>query len=142
VGVLSYTPDSDLSDVKYYWRVRAYNNASPTAQAGPWSAVRNLTIDTLAPAMPVLKTPFDKSVSTVTPSYGWAAPVSAMAYEFRYDTHADCDSPDYTSPLLSTISHKPVSQPYGVFYWCVRARDAAGNWSSWSVPYKLIITPF
>ncbi len=139
VGVLNYTPDSDLSEGKHYWRVRAINGMSV---AGPWSAARYFTVDTTTPAVPGLSLPLNNSVVTSVPTYSWAAPTGANRYMLSYDTHADCASPDYTSVELTLNSHKPVSQPYGTFYWCVKARDAAGNWSAWSVPNKLIITPF
>jgi hypothetical protein len=139
VGVLNYTPDSDLSEGKHYWRVRVINGMSV---AGPWSAARYFTVDTTPPAVPGLSLPLYNSVVTSVPTYSWAAPTGANRYMLSYDTHADCASPDYTSVELTLNSHKPVSQPYGTFYWCVKARDAAGNWSAWSVPNKLIITPF
>jgi predicted phage tail protein len=139
VGVLSYTPDSDLAEGKHYWRVRAVNSMQVS---GPWSAASNITVDTNPPAAPILKQPFDNSVLTSVPTYSWVASIGANRYVMGYDTHSDCASPDYTSVELSLNNHKPVSQPYGTFYWCVRAKDAAGNWSAWSVPNKLIITPF
>ncbi len=136
-GVIAYTATT-LLDGKYYWRVRAINSLS----AGPWSAARNFTVDTTPPLAPTLKTPLDKSVSTVIPTYAWNSTLGANRYQFRYDTHSDCASPVFESGELTLTSYKPVGQSYGTYFWCVSARDAAGNWSAWSVPNKLILTPF
>ncbi len=138
-GVLTYTPDTDLPDGKLYWRVKAINSS---LIEGPWSLTRSFMIDTNPPAIPVLKLPLHLSVVTVIPVYSWGSSLGANAYQFQLDTHADCLSPVYTSPVLLTTSHKPVSQSFGVFYWCGRAKDAAGNWSPWSLSRKLTITPF
>ena len=43
-----------LGQGKYYWRVRAINSKSV---AGPWSAVRYFTVDTIAPAVPGMLIP-------------------------------------------------------------------------------------
>jgi len=118
--------------------VQAINiNSTP----GAWSAARNFTIDILPPPVPVLKSPFDFTVVTAIPTYSWAASAGANAYQFQYDGSPSFTSPDYESSVLTVTTHKPISQSFGVFYWRVRARDAAGNWSLWSTPRKLIITP-
>jgi hypothetical protein len=109
---------------------------------GGWSAVRVLTVDTAAPGVPALVSPINYSVLTVAPTYKWNASTGANAYLMQFDFHADhCSSPtaDYVSPMLSTTSNKPVTQAKGVYYWCVKARDAAGNWSAFSAPFKLMI---
>ncbi len=136
-GTLTYTATT-LLDGKYYWRVKAVNSLS----SGPWSTARSFTVDTTPPPVPILKTPLDKSVSTIVPTYTWNASLGATRYKFRYDTHADCASPNYESAELTLTTFKPATQPFGTFYWCVSAKDAAGNWSAWSVPNKLILTPF
>jgi hypothetical protein len=123
----------------HYWRVRGVNSLGI---AGAWSGARVLTVDTIAPNVPTLVDPINYSVLTVAPTYKWNASTGANAYLMQFDFHADhCSSPsaDYVSPMLSTTSHKPVTQMKGLYYWCVKARDAAGNWSSFTVPFKLLI---
>ena len=52
-------------------------------------------------------------------------------------------SPNYTSAVLTTLTHKPPTMPLGTFYWHVRSRDAAGNppIGNWSAPRMITITP-
>ncbi|MCJ7531583.1 MAG: hypothetical protein MUO64_11210 [Anaerolineales bacterium] len=39
----------------------------------------------------------------------------------------------YTSSTLTTTSHTPPTMTAGIYYWQVRARDAAGNWSAYNM---------
>jgi len=137
VGALNYTQDVDLVDGKHYWRVRGINGA---AVPGPWSAARNLTIDTLAPAAPVLKLPVDLAVVVGIPTYSWNASVGANAYRFGFDA-ASCSDPANKSAWMSGTSFKPAVQGTGVWKWCVQARDAAGNESAWSVARNVTVNP-
>jgi len=58
---------------------------------------------------------------------------------FRYDNNADFSSPVYTSTTLTTTSHTLPAMTAGVYYWQVRARDAAGSRSALSTARKIII---
>jgi hypothetical protein len=135
VGVTNYTP-AHLVDGVHYWRVRSVNGYGI---GGAWSAVRVMTVDTVAPGVPVAVSPANYSVVVIVPTYSWLPSATANAYQFQYDRDSDCATPDYVSPLLGTTSHKPTSQPKGLFYWCVKARDAAGNWSAFSSPFRMLI---
>ena len=44
--------ETELSDGKYYWKVRAKNDLDVS---GAWSSVRSFTVDTVDPLPPVLK---------------------------------------------------------------------------------------
>ncbi len=139
ISDLSYTPATPLPDGKYYWRVRAANSVPVFSY---WSAVRSLTIDTTPPNAPVLNLPAANASVIGTPTFSWKAPAGANAYMFQYDNDPGFDSPEYTSPVLTTLTHKPPAMPLGTFYWRVRSRDAAGNWSeSWSSARMISIIP-
>ena len=77
-----------------------------------------------------------------TPAFSWLAAAGANAYQFEYDDDPGFGSPNYTSAVLTTLTHKPPTIQLGSFYWHVRSRDAAGNWIvGWSAPRMITITP-
>jgi hypothetical protein len=141
ITALSHVIDS-LPDGKYYWHVRArnVNNA-----AGAWSAYRYFTIDTTAPAAPVLSKPLNGSQSIGTPTFTWLASTTAKYYQVQYDDVEDgTDTYDYLSPAnITVLTHKPTSTPPLMVptYWYVRAQDLAGNWSAWSAPFTITVVP-
>ena len=126
-----------LPDGKYYWRVRGINHFGVT---GSWSAARTITIDTIPPAVPALYLPADLSSSRGTPQYSWNASSGALYYQLR--TLTTPGDVIYTSPELATRTLRPPDQPLGTQLWDVRARDLAGNWSSWSTQRALLIKPY
>jgi hypothetical protein len=133
---LSHTVASSLIDGHYFWRVRAYNVSN---QPGAWSSVRSFTIDTSGPLAPVLSSPTYNTSSNRTPTFKWARVSGAVLYEFQYDNDLDFSSPTYTVAVRSTF-RRPTPMGVGTYYWHVRAKDALGNWSTWSAPFTVIIT--
>ena len=108
---------------------------------GPWSSAWNFTVDKAAPPVPVLKTRLDNAPSIGTPTFSWNASVGAKYYKLGY-TLGNCAGLDKnTFPTLTTTSYKPAMQEVGDLHWCVRAGDAAGNWSDWSGPRTVHIDP-
>ncbi|HMB21298.1 MAG TPA: hypothetical protein VKP08_00635, partial [Anaerolineales bacterium] len=138
-GVRTYTA-TPLGQKTYYWRVRAFNAADP-AVASPWSATRSFTVDSVAPAVPVLSAPAAGATANGTPTFSWTASTGAAKYQFEYDDNADFSSQVYTSGELSTTSILPPAMSLGTYSWHVRARDAAGNWSNWSTARIVNIVP-
>jgi len=126
---LSFTPADALpNDGLYYWRVRAYN-AAQTPVAGPFSAARTFTVDTIAPTLaPNLSAPANGLLSSATkPAFSWAAVTGAASYIIQI---ADEDS--FSNPLISqvvtTTKFTPTAPlPQGLWYWRVLARDLATN---------------
>jgi len=138
-GQVTYTATTTLPDKTYYWRVRAYN---VHIEPGVWSAVRKITIDTKPPLPPVLKAPTNMTSVRGTPTYSWSASTTGYRYQFEYDDNSDFSSPIYTSPELTTLTHKPPAQALGTFYWHIRVRDLVGNWSAaWSTSRTITILP-
>jgi C1A family cysteine protease len=143
VGItgLSHVIDS-LPDGKYYWHVRACNVNNTS---GAWSAYRYFTIDTIAPAAPVLSKPLNGSQSIGTPTFTWLASATAKYYQVQYEVVDDSnpDTYDYRSSELTVLTHKPaVTLPLMTpLTWQVRAKDPAGNWSQWSAPWSVTVVP-
>lgn len=134
-GVLTYTP-LPLADGKYYWRVKGIN---VLYEGGTWSATRNITIDTVKPAAPLLSYPKNGAIVIGIPTYKWQAVTGARYYQFSHATNSKFSLGLFTSARLTVLSYKPVNQLKRTYYWRVRAQDAAGNWSSWSIPRKVTI---
>ena len=136
-GILAYS-STPLDDGYYYWHVAAYDEVGNRSQ---WSISRTFTIDTTPPLAPTLISPAAGAAVRGTPTYSWNASVTATVYIFEYDNNSDFSSPTYTSGLLTSTSKKPPLQAVGTFYWHVKARDGAGNWSDWSSKRKVTIKP-
>jgi predicted phage tail protein len=99
-------------------------------------------LDITPPAAPVLSTPADNASVIGTPSFTWLTAPTASKYQFEYATDAVFTNIIYTSAELTTLNHVPPTISLGTYYWHVRAKDAAGNWSNdWSTYRKISITP-
>jgi M6 family metalloprotease-like protein len=128
---------ASLADNKYYWRVSAIN---VLGVAGSWSQVRWFRVDTAGPAAPVLKAPKDQSaVPDTTPVFRWKAVSGAVQYTIQIssDPGFGVVPHNVTTPL--TTYEPPSDLAFGTYYWRVRARDGADNWSDWSTPYRVTI---
>lgn len=135
LGVLNWT-SSKLINGKHYWHVRAINSLN---EKGTWSNLRGFTVDTIAPPAPVLKFPVNGASLVVTPKYTWNASAGAIEYQFSYSKSATFTKVIYTSPILTVLYHTPPAQVAGTYYWHVRSRDKAGNWSKWSIARMIMI---
>jgi hypothetical protein len=132
------TLGTPLKEGTYYWRVRAMDAKN---NWGHWSYIFRFTVDITPPGTPVLLSPVSGTKTTDhTPTFTWKAPTGAWKYVFSIDDNADFSSPVFTSPPVEpTMYNMLFALDSGTYYWRVRARDAAGNWSSWTVAWKLII---
>ena len=129
----SWTADAALPDGMYYWRVRAVDAAG---NANAWASAWTFRVDTTAPAVPTLLTPANGKVTTdSTPWLDWSTVTDATAvhYQLQVDDSADCLSPVVSKTWLNGSSWTvDAALPDGVYYWRVRAVDAAGNASAWA----------
>jgi immune inhibitor A len=133
-----YTPDP-LADAKYYWRVRAI---STDGIGGIWSGVWNVTVDTTGPIAPALVTPVNRAgTADTTPYFEWGSSAGAVEYNFRVASDAACTTTVLPDKLRASLTYTlGTALNYGVYYWCVQARDAQHNWGEWSTPFQLAIT--
>ncbi len=99
---------------------------------------------------PVHISPADESVRTTAEQtlidwsdvINWALPISYVYQASNsMDTNPDGTfvSPVYTSVSLATSEIPTPGTPEGVYYWHVKAMDAATNESGWTAPWKITI---
>jgi hypothetical protein len=123
-----------LPDNIYFWHVRAYNSSF---QPGKLSVNSVFAVDTTAPPPPRLISPADRATTSRT-NFIWEKISSATKYQIEIDNNSD-----FSSPELSTMRNDPSYQPSkmqrGTYLWHVRAKDMAGNWSPWSIPFTLTL---
>ena len=127
-----------LAQGAFYWKVRAKD---PGGNWSPWSIKWKFTVDTTKPGKPILLSPLnDSKTSDSTPTFTWKAVTGAKYYQLLVDDNADFSSPVYTSPWGTTVS-KTLGTALApkLYYWKVRAKDAAGNIGVWSGAWKLTI---
>ena len=136
VDALTYAAATLADGSTYFWRVRA---ADASGGVSAWSAAWTITIDTLRLRAPLLALPKDRSnTPDQTPTLSWGAVSGAKAYQVQWSS----------DPLLAgalegqvtTLTYTVPEQPYGVYFWRVRAQDAAVRWSDWSLTRTLTIT--
>lgn len=123
-------------------------------QKSDWSPECSITLDTVAPAMPVHLSPADNSTQNVNDFYfDWTDVPDAVEYEFQSSQNPAVDgdgalttgvwnnkakgAPDRDFLASSTIHSYGAN---GTWYWQVRAIDAAGNKSHWTAPWKMTIS--
>lgn len=138
-GVLTLT-ESGLAEGTYFWRVRGRN---VNGEAGPWSTVRQLTVDRTPPLAPKPSSPANGSTSRGLPQVQWKPSVGAVRYQIQYSPSVAFDTAVQQYGGIAVTTYKPnnYTPPVGVLYWRVRAMDAAGNWSAWSNIRSINITP-
>jgi hypothetical protein len=131
--VPSFTPTNVLADGLYYWRVKTSNMYGLESA---WSAVRTFTVDTIAPAAPILTAPLGTIITLVRPAFSWSAVTGANRYHLDVSSNNFANLlPDYSNRLVTTASftgstsgtNLVAALPTGLYQWRVRALDAAGN---------------
>ncbi|MBI4725789.1 hypothetical protein HY768_00950 [candidate division TA06 bacterium] len=137
VSVSNYTLGTSLSDGVYYWRVRAGDAANNWSDyTTRWS----FTVDVAAPGIPILSSPADNSITNDnTPSFDWSDVTGATKYQIQIDDDSLFGSP--AKDTVVSISKDTLGSPLadGVYYWRVRAGDAANNWSGYTNTWNFTV---
>ncbi|MEW6685949.1 MAG: FlgD immunoglobulin-like domain containing protein [Candidatus Edwardsbacteria bacterium] len=137
VSVSDYTIGTPLTDSVYYWRVRAGDAANNwSVYSNAW----NFTVDTSAPAIPTLVSPPNGSLTNDnTPSFYWRNASGASKYQIQIDGDSLFASPVKDTVVSDTNYTIGLSLSDGVWYWRVRAGDAANNWSVYSNAWNFTV---
>lgn len=118
----------------YYWRVRAINGEGVK---GAYTAARYFILDYTPPAVPALVKPLNGVTLAARPTFYWKAASGA----YQYQLHIYNAGYDYVSPWTSYLYRAaPSSLINGSYQWQVKARDRAGNESSYSPPWSFTLS--
>lgn len=133
----SYT---DVLDGIWYFHVRAQDSAGNWGNPGHYQ----VRIDITPPPLPTLLSPADNSATKYPkPTFDWSDVTddgSGLAnYEIEVDNNSNYISPEYSAtPTVSTA--KPGTDLLDdTYYWHVRAKDNAGNYSAWTGSWRVRI---
>jgi glycoside hydrolase-like protein len=134
-GVTQFTPATDLAaNVKYYWRVSAYNTSG---EDSAWSAVWTFRTAILPPA---LSSPLTGAVlSGPRPPFDWENVSGAGSYTIQVSLFDNFSSNLISAAVVPSAYTPGVDLPRGAaLYWRVRANGANGP-SLWSEVRSFVI---
>lgn len=97
---------------------------------------------TVGEPAPLLVSPENNAVeNTPTATFTWSAPGLGSGYHIQIDDEASFTSPYvYENMGVMGNSFMYTFGKSNQYYWRVRARDNAGNWSSWAENFELTIS--
>lgn len=132
----SFSPDAAIFDVdaEYIWNVRALNDTSET----PFSS-RSLFIDREVPNLPTLNSPLDNEISNeFTVTFNWSNGTDTGNVQSEITNTIEIASDiDFNSIIYTTATTNNSSQytfgAAGIYYWRIKAIDAATNESDFSI---------
>lgn len=138
---------TNVAETTYWWRVKAVDHAG---HESGWSTLWKITVDNTAPTGLDNLSPNNGASTTSAnlTSIDWTdatdpnGPISYY-YESSHSSATNGDgsltSPVYVSGALSSSEIPTPGTPEGIYYWHVRAADAAGNTSAWTSPWEIIV---
>jgi len=145
-GTLAGWQAPALADGTYYWR--AFAEDAVGNQSG-WSATRSFLVDDSAPAVPVASGASEGAVVNkiqLAGVFSGSDPGETGTLEFELCTDEACTSVvvgGSAGPVASggrvVWTADAAALEDGVYFWRVRAKDAAGNVSPWSPTRSLTL---
>ncbi len=103
-----------------------------------------VTSDTIPPAVPTLSSPSNNSTITIsTPGFNWSdvTDPSGVTYELQVDNSSSFSSPEINKTGLINSNYTSTSSLSNVkYYWKVRAKDGANNYSNWTTTWSFTIS--
>ncbi len=150
-GLINFSNcNSNITDGVYYIAHQVYDNAyrydiAPVKQFRDVLGIK-FVVDTIAPSVPTNGQPNNSIIPTNQFDFTWTASTdaSAITYEFQSsmnpaETDGVLTAVNFQSGTLSSnMIHSSGAQD-GIWYWQVRAKDAAGNYSNWSETWTVTL---
>jgi len=134
VDTTSFTQDTFiLSEQQYFWRVRVYDLAG---NQGIFSNIDSFGVDITAPTIPILTAPENGLfTNTQTVNFKWLGSLDNLSgtkfYTLQYSTSSAFIN-TITLDSISDTTATSLSLGDSMYFWRVRAKDNAGNFSDWS----------
>ncbi len=104
----------------------------PDLLPGRYSTNNSFIVDTSPPVPPGLIGPANESRINARLKFTWSKIQDATRYQIEIDNNSDFSSPEWSS-IRSDPSYQILTFRSGRYFWRVRAKDMAGNWSAWSL---------
>lgn len=120
----TYTPYSALAnDTNFYWRVKAFSNASVTDWSADWSFIKKWYTQT------VLLTPRNNYQHTNPPFFSWTPVPGARSYKIEVSDNTGFAPLSWSAETANTFYVRPGFIPVSgiILYWRVTPRDGNGN---------------
>jgi len=119
-----------LGEGIYTWQVRGQNTSSNTLYSS-----RSITIDLTAPGSPTLISPLNGATQAITDTLVWNRDATAIGDSLYIYPDSLISAPVYNGYTTGTtyIFTGTSTQDY---FWRVKSKDTAGNWSGFSVLRK------
>ncbi len=127
-----------LPEGNYSWAARAINETNGTMTA--YSVPRNLYVDLTPPVPSTPLFPEDNSLDTNTIQLRWLK--AGDGYADSVWIAADSLFHNIVQRYYTNGTSQAL-QPLGIFetyYWRIRTRDRAGNWSDYSTRFRFTVT--
>jgi hypothetical protein len=122
-----------LSSGSFTWQVRAQNSSSNTVYSS-----RTITVDLVAPNAPVPVAPANGDTLPNPVSISWTRDASAVGDSLLIYPDSLISAPVYFA-YHANPSHSFTGTANQVYFWRVKSKDAAGNWSAWGTIRKFRI---
>jgi predicted secreted protein len=125
---ISYT---FTTDGNYKWRVRAQNSNSVSAYSE-----YNLSIDRIAPMASSPSSPADASNVSNPVALSWLSDASAIADSLFVNVDSLYTGANFYKGYLTATTYTITGTVGQKYFWRLRSKDAAGNWSGYSSSLK------
>ncbi|MEX0719642.1 MAG: T9SS type A sorting domain-containing protein [Balneolaceae bacterium] len=123
----SVTVPEVLSDITYYWRVRAVYNNVP----GEWTTIQSFKTELPVPDTPNWEPADGATVEESLVEFSWGESNYAETYSIQVSDVNDFSSLISEASDLTDRSHQVNDLENGTYYWRVSATNASGT-SDWS----------
>ncbi|MFX0066482.1 MAG: SH3 domain-containing protein, partial [Candidatus Hermodarchaeota archaeon] len=130
-----------LIDEDYHWQYRAKDANGATCGWVEFGVAGNIdfSVDTTPPGVPTLVSPSDGALTNDnTPYLDWNSVTDVSTYQVQVDDASSFSSPQVDTTTTNTYYTTPALSD-NMYYWRIRAQDAAGNWGAWSSVWSFTI---